>query len=756
MRFERQSKTLSLIVAVGFLAGCPKSQNDLKLARQAENLQDFDAAVNYYERAQKSHPADARIKIGLASARFAAATAHIKQGRRMRTQENLEGAAVEFRQALTLNPADSTASQELAATLEAISSRNRLRSDASDRSQPTGQSPYAELPPQLKPLARSPISMKMVNDTRIMFETIGKQAGLTVIFDPDLQARRISVELDNVSLMQALDIVALESKTFWKPLAENVILVLPDQQQKRKDYDDLVLQTFYLSNAVQSQDLTEVVNGLRQLLDLRKIQQINSLNAIVIRDTPAKVAIARKFIEDMNRVKPEVVVQVAVLQARSDVVKNLGISPGTSASLTFCGNSSSNCSSSSDSSSSSSSSDTISLKQLGHLSSADYSVTLPGASLAALLTNSSTKIIQDPEIRSVDGQVAKLKIGDRVPVATGSYSTGSTTATSALVQTQYQYIDVGVNVDVTPRIHLNQEISLKVAVEVSSVTGYSTIGTLQEPIISQRRIEHDVRLKEGEASILGGLFERTETKSISGWPGLANVPFLNYLFSQKDRETVDNEVLIVLTPRIVRLPDFQTTSLPPLYTGSETNVQIRSTEEVEPISSTALTPAKATAEEKTRPSSGGEEERHGIEPKAASTARLRFEPSQASIKAGESLVIQLFADNVNDLSAFPVIVEYNPKVVTVQEVRQGDFLSEGGEPIAVVQRNDERQGRSIVSATRPPNVAGVSGSGPLLEIVVRGVASGTSHLSIGAVNATSSRRGKIGFLADTANIEVSR
>src|SRR5262249_19514019 len=251
-----------------------------------------------------------------------AARANVAEGKRRRRREAGEGGPVKSGREFWLDPADGTAGQELAATLEAISSQNGSRGDLNDSTPPAGPSAYAEQPPKLKPLSRSPISLKMVNDTKIMFETIGKQAGLTVIFDPDLPARRISVELDNVSFEQALDIVALESKAFWKPLAENVILVLPDQQQKRKDYDDLMIQTFYLSNAVQSQDLTEVANGLRQLLDLRKVQQINSMNAIVIRDTPAKLAIAQKFIADVDRAKPEVLVQVAVLQARSDVVRN--------------------------------------------------------------------------------------------------------------------------------------------------------------------------------------------------------------------------------------------------------------------------------------------------------------------------------------------------------------------------------------------------------------------------------------------------
>src|SRR5262249_6176254 len=159
------------------------------------------------------------------------------------------------------------------------------------------------------------------------------------------------------------------------------------------------------------------------------------------------------------------------------------------------------------------------------------------------------------------------------------------------------------------------------------------------------RIEHDVRLKEGEVTILGGLFERTETKSTSGWPGLSSVPFLNYLFAQKNHETVDNEVLIVLTPRIVRLPDFETTVLSPLFTGSETNVQTRPAQGVEPV-----TPAKTNSEEKTLPSGG---QLPGRNVSKAPRPRLRFEPAQKSIQAGESLVVRLLAEDVTDLSSLP-------------------------------------------------------------------------------------------------------
>src|SRR6266478_6633488 len=183
------------------------------------------------------------------------------------------------------------------------------------------------------PLSRAPINLKMANDSKIVFDTVGKLAGLTVIYDPDFPARRISVELTNLTMEQALDIVSLQSKSFWRPVTENIIFVIPDQPQKRRDYEEQVIKTFYLSNTVQPQDLTEIVTGLRQLLDLKRIQQLNSQNAIIVRDTPDKLLLAEKMIRDIDKAKPEVVVQVEVLEARTDRLRDLGILPGQTATI---------------------------------------------------------------------------------------------------------------------------------------------------------------------------------------------------------------------------------------------------------------------------------------------------------------------------------------------------------------------------------------------------------------------------------------
>src|SRR4029077_8600846 len=229
----------------------------------------------------------------------------------------------------------------------------------------------------------------------------------------------------------------------------------------------------------------------------------------------------------------------------------------------------------------------LTLKDLAHLNGSDYAVTLPSFTVNALLNDSTTKIIQNPEVRSLDGQQAKLRIGDRVPIATGSFQAGVGVGGSAgtgfvnpLVNTQFQYQDVGVNLDITPRIHPNHDVSLKLSVEVSSVTGQQPIGGITQPIISQRKLEHEIRLKEGEANVLGGLITRSDTKQLQGWPGLAHIPLLRYFFSEDTHNTEDDEILIILTPHIVRMPEWTRANLRPLYTGSESQVQVRREAEV--------------------------------------------------------------------------------------------------------------------------------------------------------------------------------
>src|SRR4029077_20620801 len=210
-----------------------------------------------------------------------------------------------------------------------------------------------------------------------ILETIGKLAGVNVLFDPDFVTKRITVELNGVSLEDALDQTAVLTKTFWKPLTRNTILVMPDTAVKRREQEEQIIKTFYLSNTITPQDLTEVITAIRTLLETRRIQQINSINAIMVRDTPDKVAMIEKIIRDVDKAKPEVVVDVAILEVRRDKARQLGLgigSPGLQVPVT----STPHVTTGTDKA--------VSIKDLGSIGSADWSVILPGATLNALLT----------------------------------------------------------------------------------------------------------------------------------------------------------------------------------------------------------------------------------------------------------------------------------------------------------------------------------------------------------------------------------
>jgi general secretion pathway protein D len=748
-----------LAFAAIFLIGCPKTNNDeYNAGRKAEALQDYDTALVHYERALRTDPTNAEYKLRAMHLRYEDGQFHLEQGRKALQKGDLQTALGEFQKAQAIDPSNSAADQEVTHTMELLTAKAATEAPRINPN-PSDDEDLLAGPPELKPLSLEPINLKMTNDARVVFETIAKLAGLSVIFDPDFTSRRITAELPNVTLEQALDDVALESKAFWKPLSGSVIFVAPDTPQKRKDVEDEVVRTFYLSNTLTPQDLTEIVTGLRQLLDLRRVGQVNSQNAIVIRARPDELDLAAKIIRDIDKAKPEVLIHVQVVAASVDRLRDLGILPGQSVTVQFNPRTSlqpgatTSTSGTTTTSTTTSSPLQVTLNNLQHLSTADYSITLPGATANAILTDDKTRIIQDPEVRVSDGEKASLKIGSRVPVATGSFQAGvgvgvggAGGVVNPLVNTQFTYLDVGVNVDVTPRVHPDGTVSMKLSIEVSQITGTSSIGGINQPVIGSRKIEQDVTLKDGEANVLGGLIERTNTSNVNGIPGLAQLPLFRYLFSDNSNEVQEDEVLIVLTPHILRFPSISADNLRTLAAGTDSNSRVYRQDEQEQAS-----PAAPNAQPARPPTSQTNPE---PTPSAAPAAQLHFDPATAALKPGDTTTLGLAISNVNDLYSIPLLIHYNPAVIQVEEVRNGGFLSGGTQEIAIVQRIDQQRGEIVVSATRQPNTPGVNGSGTLLGIVVRGVAPGTSPLQILQVNARDSQQRTVPIVSGEATIQV--
>jgi general secretion pathway protein D len=796
--FKPSLRIVALLAVVFGMTGCPKGNQDFKSGKQAEAVEDLDAAVTHYQQALKSDPQNVEYRLKYDRLRFEAGQHHVETGEELRKKGDLQMALVEFQRALTIDPSSAVAEQDNQATLDAIAAKNPAAAKAPEPPAPDGEPRLMSGPPELTGMSRAPININMTEDAKAVFTAAAKLAGLSVIFDPDFTTRRITVSLTDVTIEQALNVTALEAKAFWKPLTSNIIFVASDQAQKRKDYEEEIVKTIYLKNTMLPQDLTEIVTGLRQLLDLRRVQQFNAQNAIIIRDTPDKVMLAEKIIDGIDKPKSEVVIQFAVLETDTSRMQQLGISPSTSVALAYNPPSSTSTTTTTTTTGTTTSTPaSLALNQIQHLSSADYSITMPGASATALLTDSQTTVLDDPEIRVVDGQSAKLSIGDRVPVATGSFQAGvGTTGINPLVNTQFQYLDVGVNLTVTPRVHVDErEVSLKLSVEVSEETGTVSIGGINQPVISSRKIEHDVRLEDGEVNILGGLISRTKSYTNSGIPGISNIPFLKYFGSSPTTNNADQEVLIVVIPHIVRTPGIRAEDLRSLATGTETTPEVRlesivmsppipgrpapgtatpaaATPASAPVSAQVIAtpaaanpaPAQATpatpnavvvpaaVSPATQPSTPAVTPLPAVR---ANVPKLHLDPATATLKKGGTATLQIMVDGAQDLYSIPMMLQYNPKIISVDDVLQGQFLSSGGtEPVAVVQRVDKDRGQAIISATRMANAPGVSGNGTVFAITVHGVAPGTSNLSIVQVNARDSKQKAVQFITGDSSIKV--
>ena len=735
------------------MAGCGathKNKQAYKAGFHAEATGDYDTAVVEYDKALKSDPLNTEFKLHDIQAHFAAGQFHVDQGEKALKKGALEMALGEFEKAEAVDPSSTIAQQDAQKTLEMLA---KVKHE--EQPTPVGVEPPEDLglmsaPPVLKPLSREPLNLKVPNeDPHMIYQTIAQLAGISVIFDPSFQSRPVTADFNNITLEEALNAVSLESGSFWKPVTDNIIFVAQDSVENRRKFEDEEVQTFYLHNNSTPQELNEMVTSLRQLLDLTRVAQVGSANAIVVRATPDKLMLASKVIDSIDKLRAEVMVKVDVMEARRDHERTLGIQPGQSASLTFTGVPSSSTSSTTTGTTGTTTTTTPTLPLNGHLTTGDFSLSLPGATLNALLTDSTTHLLQDPNVRIEDGATAKLAIGDKVPIASGSFQAGvgvtGTAGVSPLVNTQFQYQDVGVNLEVTPRIHPDGQVSMKISIDVSSVAGEKDFGGIEQPVIAQNKIdEGEITVRDGEVTLMGGLLTQTQSKSISGWPGLANIPFFRYFFSSQDVNTEDDDIIVAITPHIVRMPSITEDDMRTLAAGTETNVQVY------PKGMDGVTPPHQDAPVAV---SGPAKQQADAQP-AQAAAALQFQPTAVSLKPGDTMTIGLAVSNVQDLFSIPLLLQYNPTVIQVEDVRNGGFLSGGTQNIAIVHQENQQQGQSVISATRSTNTPGISGSGTLFGIVIKAIAPGTSQLQILQVNARDSQQKAVMLTTGTASVQV--
>ena len=782
-----------LLLCGGFLASAPAHAQSAsswnKKGQAAEARDDYDTAFEAYRQAHLKKPTDLRYKTRYERLKFEAANMHVDRGRILRNSGDVDGALNEFARAVQIDPGNQAAAQELQIT-------EKPKPDASGATPPPGSASGGgivspgfgeqtqrqkqvlrdissmEGPVELQPVNDDPITLHMVEDTKVIYQAIGKAAGLNVIFDPDYTSKRISVDLTSMSLVDALRVVGTLSGTFWKPVTTNTIFVAQNNRTKRTDLDDLAVETFYLTNVSQQNDANEILVALRNLFDpSTKMFLIASQNAIVMRATPEELILAEKIINDLDRTRAEVVVDVAVLEVSRQLERNLGITLPTSFGLTpqYSNANVTTNSTTTTTGSTTSTTSGITLNTLGNLNATNFAVSITGGQVNALLSDSDTRVLQNPRIRATDGQNATLKIGSKIPVATGSYSAGAAITTASLgVQTQFTYLDVGVNIDITPTVHYDREVSLKLKIEISAQNGSVTISGVTEPIISQRVVQQIIQLKDGEPSILAGLLQQQDTKAVTGTPGLGEIPFIKYFFSSQDKTVQSDEIVFLLIPHIVRESILTADNMRPVDTGTGQSFGLRfkspdqiaaeaaSAPATGPAASPKIQPTTASNAARAalgtisadgnpiaKPATGTSVPAAVVGPTSAQPpVTLTVVPQVVNQTVGATFQVAVLANNANDLFSVPLQLKFDPKVLSLVDVDSGVLLSQDGQAVALVHR-DEGNGLVTVSASRPPGTAGVNGQGTVVTLTFKALAPGDSSLTLVKVGAKDSKQASL-------------
>jgi general secretion pathway protein D len=531
----------------------------------------WDLAVARLTKALQKDPSNIGYKIALENARIQASRYHQDQARKALAADDLDKGAEELKIAADYDPSNKAAADELAGVKDRLLKRDQEKRRLSDfesmRARVQASRPGV---PVLSPRSTAPIKLHFP-DTSLqkVLETLGKLAGVNVLFDFDYRDKRVDVDLSGLTFQEALDRLTFTNRLFYKVLDQNTIIIVPESPAKRRVYDEVLLQTFYLQNA-ETKDVEAIIKQM--LGTTAKVASNPTLGSVTIIGTIDQLALAERVVGANDKARGEVIVDVEILEINRNKAKQYGIELSNyTVSSTFspAGNDVSGGLT------------TVRAHLLSSLNLADFIVQIPSTLLARFFqTDSSVRILAAPRLRAAEGKPTKLSIGTEVPVPVTTFTATQPGVTTFAPATSFNYRNVGVNLTITPRVNASGEIALELSAEFSQVGDSRNVGTGQNPInvptFLSRKIEGVLRVRDGETNLIGGLVQSRDAESFKGALGLPSIPILNRIFPSADKQRDDTEILISLTPHLVRAPRLIDEDLASLYVGSAEQVRVPS------------------------------------------------------------------------------------------------------------------------------------------------------------------------------------
>ncbi|MFQ6082159.1 MAG: secretin N-terminal domain-containing protein [Candidatus Aminicenantia bacterium] len=684
-----------------------------KRGEEAYRTKDWDRAVEEYLRALQTDPDNPRYRLSLAKALIEASNFHSERGEGFLKQGELKLALLEFQKALDYNPENLRARKRKKEILKRIEQERRERTEKTEIERMKERAKKKPLEkPILGPGSETLINLKFKDaDLKKIFKTLQKLSGINVLFDEAFKSKKVSIDLLNVTFKEALERLLLVTRLFYKILDEQTILIIPDTPAKRREYEELILRTFYLSNA----DVNQIQSLLRTLADIKTIAVNPTLNTISIRETPKKMEVAERIIASQDKSQAELLIDVEILEVNKSRMREYGIElsnyqiteslvPGTV------------------------SGDITSSLVRGHMfyaiDSSDFLFSIPSVSYKLLESDTKSKIIAKPQLRVVDGETVSVKLGDKVPVPVTTFVPIAAGGVNQQAITSYQMYDVGINVELTPRVHHNGDITLKLKFELTFIT---TPGTAtMPPTIGNRSVTTIIRMRDNETGLLAGLLRDAERRSLRGFPGINSIPILNKIFAGTSEEVSQTDIILTLTPRITRMPDISEEDLASFWVGTEGDIGVK-TPPPQTLFKEDTKEQNREAREERKEKEGKEEE---IEEPGYEKPVIYLMPSLIEAPVKTEFMVKAMIENVDNIGSLSLVLNFDPTIIQVKEIKEGRFMSQDGVGTSFLQSVDNSSGKIQIGITRKGFKEGMKGSGELISILFTSVKEGEKNLFI--------------------------
>lgn len=776
MNLMRVARTVGVVCLAGLLlAACGGGARSYGHGEKAARNGDWDSAVAFYRRAVEKSPNRSDYRIGLERAMINASSVHMDQARVFEARAQLDEALREYRRASEFNPT----SRVIGSKVQEIERRVRDQLEAAQPKtsiqQMRERARQEGTPPLLNLTMKLPVIRFANASVRDILNFVGSSTSLNVTYDRDFQDRAYTVQLDNITLEDALNQILSANQYFYKVVNDHTITIVPDTPQKRAQYEEQVIRTFYVSHA----DATELAQLLTTMIRLPnmavqpRIVANKTANTITVGATANVAAIIEKIIESNDNPRAEVVVDVQILEINRSRAKQFGLDLSTyaiggvfspEADIRSTGNAGAGAGAGAGAAAGGSTSpQSFNLNSISRgINTGDFYLSVPSAVMRFLENDTETKLIAKPQLRGAEGQKITLNLGDDIPVPSTVFTPFAQGGANINPLTSFNYKTVGVVVEMTPRVTFEDDIILELTVESSSLGPSITIGGQSLPSFGTRKVQTKLRLRDGESNLLAGLLREDERKSLKGFPAILRLPILKQLFSSNDNEVKQTDIVMLLTPRLVRTHELTQQDVSPIFIGTQQNLglggpppliapveaapaNVPAAAPASPVAPTGVPPApvippgSSTVPGTTTPQGTSPQALRlpqappsvvQPQPNAAATQVLLTSPSPELRVGGGPYTVPISVSNASRLSALSITVTFNPAVMRVRTVQEGSFMRQGGNAAQFTQQVDGAAGRIDLAVTRTQDQAGASGAGLVAAVLFDVIGPGQANFSL--------------------------